>query len=106
MTTSLQMQMDVKNALKDAKGIAWDTCHKIYVLMDDEQMAKMEEYGYDPLFSSNELSTEEMYRTVQDWYANSCSLRFIDAVSTVAGDPNAGFETLVSQMDDWHFSLR
>ena len=101
MTSSLQMQMDIKNALKDAKGIAWDTCHKIYVLMDDAQMAKMAEYGYDPMFSSTELSTEEMFNTVQDWYANSCSLRFIDAVSTVAGDPNDGFETIVGQMDDW-----
>jgi len=102
MTTKLRLTYDVKEALKYAKGIAWDTCHKIYILMDDAQMAvSWSEYGYDPIFSSTELSTEEMFNTVEDWYANSCSLRFIDAVSTVEGDPNLGFVTIVSQMDEW-----
>jgi len=37
----------VEVAVEMAKGIAFDTCHKIYVLMDDGQMAQMKEYGYD-----------------------------------------------------------
>ena len=33
----------VEVAVQMAKGIAFDECHKIYVLMDDAQMEQMEE---------------------------------------------------------------
>ena len=84
-----------------AKGIAWDTCHKIYVLLDDEQMSQMKEYGYDPLISSDEMSPDEMMIAIRSWYANSCGLRFVHAVRTVDGDPNDGFITLIDQGADW-----
>ena len=92
----------VFNSVQDAKAIAWDTCHKIYVLMDDEQVQKMVEYGYeDDMFTKDELTTDEMMNTLEDWYANSCGLRFIQAVRTVKGDPNEGFNSLVEQGEDW-----
>ena len=92
---------DVEQALLDgAKGIAFDTCHKIYVLMDDEQMAAMKEYGYDPLLSADDLTPSEMLETIQDWYADSCGLRFVSAVRTVGGDPNEGFISLIEQGAD------
>jgi len=90
----------VYDAISNAKGIAWDTCHKIYILMDDAQVAKMREYEYDPLITSDEMSDGEMFDTVKTWYEDSCGLRFIDAVSTVDGDPNEGFETLIPQFED------
>ena len=62
----------------------------------------MVEYGYkDDMLTKDELSTEEMMNTLEDWYANSCGLRFIEAVKTVAGDPNEGFTTLIGQGDNW-----
>ena len=92
----------VLESVKEAKAIAWDTCHKIYVLMDDEQVSKMIEYGYkDDMITSDELPPEEMMLTLQDWYANSCGLRFIEAVKTVKGDPNKGFTSLIEQGEDW-----
>lgn len=93
---------DVLDSVQEAKAIAWDTCHKIYVLMDDEQVQKMIEYGYkDDMLTKDELTVEQMMNTLEDWYANSCGLRFIDAVKTVEGDPNEGFTTLVGQGEDW-----
>jgi hypothetical protein len=89
----------VKDRIGDAKGIAFDTCHKIYVLMDDEQMAQMKEYDYDPLISVADMSSNEMFDTVKKWYEESCPLRFIEAVKTVEGDANEGFETLIGQGD-------
>jgi hypothetical protein len=80
----------VEVAVEMAKGIAFDTCHKIYVLMDDAQMEQMKEYGYDPLIS-----------TIQKWYSDSCGLKFVQAVRTVEGDPNDGFISLIGQGDDW-----
>ena len=90
----------VENWLHDAKGIAFDGCHKIYVLMDDEQMALMKEYGYDPLISSDDLTHDEMLSTIMEWYENSCMLRFVNAVHTNHEDPNAGFVDLIPQGAD------
>jgi uncharacterized protein YgbK (DUF1537 family) len=92
---------NVSVALPDAKAIAWDTCHKIYVLMDDAQVEKMREYEYDPLITKDEMNEQEMLDTIQKWYDESCGLRFVDAVSTNLEDPNAGFETLIAQGEDW-----
>lgn len=91
---------ELKLYLQNAKGIAFDTCHKIYVLMDDEQMALMREYDYDPLITSGEMSPDEMYEQIVDWYDGSCFLRFINAVHTDHDDPNDGFVTIVGQFDD------
>lgn len=91
----------VESALSGAKGIAFDNCHKIYVLMDDTQMAQMEEYGYDPLIHAKDTTTDEMLSTLMEWFENSCGLRFIDAVSSVNGDPNEGFVSLIPQGAEW-----
>lgn len=90
----------VKERVVDAKAIAWDTCHKIYLLMDDEQVELMRTYGYDPLITSDKMSPDQMFETLQNWFEDSCSLRFINAVTTNHTDPNAGFETLIGQFDD------
>jgi hypothetical protein len=95
----------VYERVSEAKGIAWDTCHKIYILMDSEQVDLMRGYGYDPLITADQMSSDEMFNTVMEWYEDSCSLRFIDAVSTNHINPNAGFETLVSQFDEQEVSV-
>jgi hypothetical protein len=88
---------NLRSYLANAKGIAWDTCHKIYVLMDNEQMTLMHEYEYDRLISSDEMTAEQMLDTLWRWYEDSCELRFIEAVYTNVEDPNAGFVSVVPQ---------
>jgi len=95
----------VYERISKAEGIAWDTCHKIYILMDSEQVELMREYGYDTLITTDQMSTDEMFLLVEDWYMDSCSLRFIQAVSTNHINPNAGFESLVDQFDDEEISV-
>lgn len=97
MATMTEYWDKVDATLHDAKGIAFDTCHKIYVLMDDEQMAQMKEYDYDPLISADTMTHDEMLDTLMGWYENSCMLRFIHAVHTNHDDPNAGFIDLIPQ---------
>jgi hypothetical protein len=87
----------VRERVSEAKAIAWDTCHKIYVLMDNEQVELMREYQYDPLITKDEMTPEKMLATLEEWYEESCSLRFIQAVSTNHIDPNKGFESLIEQ---------
>jgi len=86
--------------ISEAEGIAWDNCHKIYLLMDSEQVNLMRGYGYDLLVTADQMSSDEMFELVENWYNSSCSLRFIQAVSTNHINPNAGFETLSSQFED------
>ncbi len=83
--------------LQEAKAIAWDECHKIYLLMDDEQVELMRSYGYDTLITKEEEDSEEMLDTVEDWFSQSCGLRFIEAVSTNKENPNDGFESIIPQ---------
>ncbi len=90
----------VKERVVDAKAIAWDTCHKIYLLMDDEQVELMRGYGYDPLITKDEATPEQMFVLLEKWFDESCDLKFIDAVRTNKENPNAGFETLIGQFDD------
>ena len=90
----------VRERVSEAKAIAWDTCHKIYVLMDDEQVNVMRGYGYDPLITKEEMTTDEMVKTLEDWFDASCGLRFISAVTTNPKNPNAGFESLIDQGED------
>jgi hypothetical protein len=90
----------IKEYVENCKGIAWDNCHKIYVLMDDEQMSLMEGYKYDPLISSDELSTAQLMGKLLEWYMESCSLRFIQAVRTDK-ELNNGFTDLVSQFEGY-----
>jgi len=88
--------------LPDIKAIGWDTCHKIYALMDDKQVELMLGYGYgDDMIYAADVSPEMLLNTLEDWYANSCGLRFIQAVTTVESDPNEGFEDIISQGADW-----
>ena len=91
---------DILEYTQEAKGIAFDTCHKIYILMDDEQMNLMKEYEYDPLISSDEMDPEEMANTVLSWYEDSCGLRFISAVHTNKENPNDGYINVVAQFED------
>lgn len=89
----------VEEYLDDAKAIAWDTCHKIYVLMDDEQVELMRKYEYDQIITADEMSSIEMLGTIKKWFDESCSLRFVSAVETNNDDPNAGFITLIGQFE-------
>ena len=96
----------VYDRINNARGIAWDTCHKIYLLMDREQVELMREYGYEQLITTDQMSADEMFEMVEDWYENSCSLRFIQAVSTNHINPNAGFESLVGQFEDYEEEIK
>ena len=88
---------EVLLTLGDAVAITWDTCHKIYVVMDEAQVEKMISYGYDPIIRKDTTTTREMLATLQDWFEQSCELKFISTVATVKGDPNEGFDNLIPQ---------
>jgi hypothetical protein len=90
---------EVENAVHYASGIAFDGCHKIYVLMDETQVGLMREYEYEFIFTKADKNRNEMLEQLREWFANSCFLRFIEAVQSVpeGQDENDGFTTLIPQ---------
>lgn len=91
----------VEQYLPNAVAITWDECHKIYVLMDNEQIEIMRGYGYDPIILRDDNNLDDLRSTIGQWYADSCGLRFISAVSTNHDDPNEGFTDLIPQFADY-----
>ena len=86
---------NVETHLLAADSIAFDGCHKIYVLMDAGQTEQMVEYGYTALIRNTEQSRDEMLGTLRTWFNESCCLRFINAVSSPGH--NEDFEDLIPQ---------
>jgi hypothetical protein len=99
-----QVWFDVQGELDEAKGIAFDGCHKIYILMDHAQVHEMAGYGYghddgSHLITEQSMTPAEMLVTIKKWYEGSCGLEFVQSVTTVreGEDPNKGFEDIIPQ---------
>ncbi len=104
MLDTEQAYWDVREYTDEAKGIAFDGCHKIYVLMDDEQMSLMKQYGYgddNPNFlaSSSQLDPAEMATVAMMWFKDSCGLRFINAVYSDSSIGHDGFVNIIEQFE-------
>ena len=84
----------VHRAVAKAVSICWDGCHKIYIHMDENQHQQAIKYGYCPEPIED---VSEAMAMLHAWYDASCDLRFITAVSTVAGDPDEGYVALIPQ---------
>lgn len=80
---------EVAEVVAKAKGMYWDGCHKIYLAMDDGQVEQFAEYEY-------EFNTPN-FDLLRQWFDESCWLRFVNAVHTVEGDPNKGFDQIIPQ---------
>ena len=89
----------VKKYLSKASGIAYDGCHKTYLLMDEVQVEYMIDLnaGY-VIFTRANTTPAQMLALVHGWWMGSCELRMIDAVTT--GGPRGGFESVIAQFED------
>ena len=100
METMEQYWKEVEEAVKTARLVAWDTCHKIYLAMDAEQEAWFVEHYSPDIFRG---TADEMMATLRSWYEQSCFLKFISSVETNHDDPNLGFDSLIPQgAEGWY----
>lgn len=104
---------DVERAIPETKAIAFDGCHKIYLLLDEKQVEKMATIGYGKDNDGSELlrvhelpenlngfiSRSSVLPFIKRWFDDSCGLEFVDSVRTVDGDPNDGFRALIEQFE-------
>ena len=80
--------------------MAFDGCHKIYLAMDEVE-AKWFAENYNGVHCDGNQTfrgtPEEMLAMVEEWYNESCALKFVQAVSHNEENPNAGYISLVDQ---------
>ena len=85
-------------AVKGAHAITWDECHKIYISADAETTAEFKELEYSMTLIEPEVDAAE---TLQEWYDDSCPLRFIQKVSKRRSpDSDEDFESIIPQFDE------
>ena len=67
----------IEEAVSNGVLLAWDGCHKIYVVMD-EHSAQWFSHEYR---NTAQGDFDTMMNTLHDWWDESCELRFIQSVS-------------------------
>ena len=72
----------VSTIMEMADSIAFDGCHKIYVLLDKHQTEQQISYNYKHIVKADSTTPEELERIMWQWYEDSCPLRFISAIAT------------------------
>ena len=96
-TTQTETQTQrVASYLENCAGITWDECHKIYIIMDEEEVKRMEGFEYQVIKLD---SKRERMRLIKKWYKESCSLRFVQVISCIDGEEK--FVNAVGQCDKW-----
>ena len=99
METMTEYWQDVEEHLDEAQLIAWDECHKIYVAMDDENADWFLEPDSGYLCVTG--TPNGMLKQLREWWAESCPLRFIQAVSVADRDTplpwGSSYEVLIPQ---------
>jgi hypothetical protein len=104
----LEAWSKVEGFLAAADSVAYDGCHKIYVLADPEGTATQRGWGYgDGSDDSQLLMIADLTNpldTVQQWfYEDSCGLRFVNGIKGT-GEENEHYVRLIGQGDesDWY----
>ena len=82
----------VEEAVRNSVLLAWDGCHKIYVVMD-EHSARWFSHEYR---NTAQGDFDTMMNTLHDWWDESCELRFIQSMSNGGNDCD-DFDDLIPQ---------
>ena len=67
----------ITEALEEAVSVSWDTCHKIYVAMDQKSHEQQVEYGYDTVLVKDVATALSL---LYEWWEDACGLRFINSI--------------------------
>lgn len=82
--------IQIGNQSIDALGFAWDGCHKIYVLRNQEEQAELIDLGYGT-YEPQELP---------DVWARSCGLRFVSSGDLTEQYIAQGEDAAITVSDD------
>lgn len=96
MPTTYDRWSDVRDALDEAEAVCFDGCHKIYVLLDQQQVDEFTSFGYEPVPVEPD-NRDEVLELLKRWYDQSCFLKFVNSVRSHPSNPNLGYTTLIEQ---------
>lgn len=96
MTITDTVSSKVEAYIYDARLVAFDGCHKIYLALDETEA---EWFRSSNGYTVVEATPDVMLDQVLEWFDESCFLRFISGVRHNADDPNAGFVPIVEQFE-------
>jgi hypothetical protein len=86
----------VIDALDNAVSIAWDGCHKIYILGDQVSHEEQIELGYTPeLVEDKEAALARLWK----WWNSSCSLKFINRIEGSVKNKTETFFDVIPQCE-------
>lgn len=92
------------DVLHFAHAVAWDRCHKIYIVLDEIERDRFIHYGY----TIADGTPADMLVTLRDWYDQSCPLVMINSArSNPQHDPNNAsdcetvFTTVIPQFTEY-----
>ena len=102
----------VTEAVMDCEGAAWDGCHRIFILMDKEQVESRLDLGYGTrsdfelgdsriVTATHGMKRSAILAIVKAWWEQSCELRFIMALDSA--DPTIEEEVgnIIAQGEEW-----
>lgn len=69
--SDVKLQVNTVEVPETAKTFVYDGCHKLYVIISEEERAEAKRIGYDTEIPISEL---------EQYYINSCPLRFIESI--------------------------
>ena len=86
----------LEDIINECHSVAWEGCHKIYILMDTYQTELVNSYDYEYVVKMSESNPYDLFELVREWYEKSCYLKFIDVVYTESNGQSE-FYPLVAQ---------
>lgn len=87
---------EIEEAITGSDSIAFDGCHKIYIMKDKTGTQQMQEYEYEHVVPIENVGSA--VATVLGWYNDSCGLKFINLV-TDAGKENEDYHNVIGQFE-------
>lgn len=75
--------------------VAFDGCHKMYVAMDQPTAQWFQAWYPETVCSAD----GDMLEALQDWWDQSCELRFIQSLWNV-NTPEEGYEYIIEQSSE------
>ena len=105
-TWTPDMETNLRNACEHATGLCLIDNSGIYISLDEEDFAFVQGEGHENILNCTNMTSHDIYATVESWYGSCDETRYIKAACTVdfEDNPLEGEITLVPQFCEGAFS--
>lgn len=82
---TVQLQINTVQVPYEARTFVYDGCHKLYLICNDNDRELAKKYGY---IGEDKDQTEIPISELEEYYVNSCPLRFVELFDVERDDHN------------------